>query len=148
MPQVEIEAERALAVAGELRVVVGKLIRKLRDQGPQQQDMSWSQIAALKRLENDGPMTVTQLAKAEGVRPQSMGATVAALQAAGLMSGEPHPTDGRQTILSLTPAFRKWIKAGRAAREDWLSRAIESRLSPAEQAKLAASVDLLKRLVD
>jgi DNA-binding MarR family transcriptional regulator len=148
MPQIEVETERALTVAGELRVVAGKLIRKLREQGPQQQDLSWSQIAALKRLETDGPMTVTALARAEGVRPQSMGATVAALQAVGLISGAPHPTDGRQTILQLTPAFRKWIKVRRAAREDWLSRAIETRLSPAEQARLAVGVDLLKRLVD
>jgi DNA-binding MarR family transcriptional regulator len=147
MPQAEAEIDRVLETAGELRVVIGKLIRKLREQGPQQ-DLSWSQTAALKRLESDGPMTVTMLAKAEGVRPQSMGATVAALQGAGLLAGEPHPTDGRQTILSLTPACRKWVKAGRAAREDWLSRAISSRFTASEQARLAASVALLKRLVD
>jgi DNA-binding MarR family transcriptional regulator len=148
MPHAEAELDRALETAGELRVVVGKLMRKLREQGPQQQDLSWSQIAALKRLETDGPMTVTALAKAEGVRPQSMGATVAALQAVGLVAGEPHPTDGRQTILQLTPAFRKWIKVRRAAREDWLSHAIEARLSASEQAKLVACIGLLKRLVD
>jgi DNA-binding MarR family transcriptional regulator len=147
MRQAEAQTERALSVASELRVVVGKLIRKLREQGPQQ-DLTWSQLAALKRLESDGPMSVTLLARGEGVRPQSMGATVATLQAAGLVMSEPHPTDGRQSILSLTPACRKWVKAGRAAREDWLSRAIETRLSANQQAKLANTLDLLKRLVD
>ena len=143
----EADAERAQTLSSELRVVIGKLIRKLREQGPQQ-DLTWSQLAALKRLESSGPMTVTSLARAEGVRPQSMGATIATLQAAGLVSGEPHPTDGRQTLLSLTPVCKKWAKAGRAAREDWLSRAIATRLSRKEKSKLAAHLDLLNRLVD
>ena len=147
MREAEAQTERALTLAGELRIALGKLIRKLRDQGPQQ-DLSWSQIAALKRLERDGPMSVTLLARAEGVRSQSMGATVARLQAAGLVDSQPHPTDGRQSMLSLTPACRKWVKAGRAAREDWLSRAIETRLSANEQVKLGAVLGLLNRLVD
>jgi DNA-binding MarR family transcriptional regulator len=82
------------------------------------------------------------------MRAQSMGPLVAALEAAGLVSGAPDPADGRQTILSLTDACRKWIQEGRAARQDWLTRTIQARLSPREQQDLAASVELLKRLVD
>jgi DNA-binding MarR family transcriptional regulator len=77
-----------------------------------------------------------------------MGATVAPLEAAGLLSGEPDPNDGRQTILSLTEACRTWIGEGRAARQDWLTRNIETKLSPEEQAVLAQGVELLKRLAD
>jgi len=69
-------------------------------------------------------------------------------QAAGLVSGTPDPTDGRQTILSLTAACREWIKAGRAAKEDWLFRAIRTKLASGEQEELATAVELLKRLVD
>ena len=69
---------RASVLAGELRVVVGKLIRRLREQ-VSPGDFTWSQLSVLKRLERDGPATVTTLARAEGVRPQSMGATVAVL---------------------------------------------------------------------
>src|SRR5690348_15515231 len=90
-------------LAGELRVVLSQLNRRLRDEA-QFGDFTWSQIKALTRLERDGPATVTALAQAEGVRPQSMGATVAVLKEAGLVSGAPDPTDGRQTVLSLTPA--------------------------------------------
>ncbi|HEY0780561.1 MAG TPA: MarR family transcriptional regulator [Gemmatirosa sp.] len=54
------------------------------------------------RLERDGPASVAELARAEGVRPQSMGATVAVLEAAGLVDGTPDPTGGRRTVLSLT----------------------------------------------
>jgi DNA-binding MarR family transcriptional regulator len=91
---------------------------------------------------------VTALAKAESVRPQSMGATVAALEAAGLVAGASDPRDGRQTILSLTPACRRMIREGRATREDWLFRALREHLNAEEQAELATGVELLKRLVD
>jgi DNA-binding MarR family transcriptional regulator len=105
-------------------------------------------LSVLGRLERDGPATVTVLARSEGMRPQSMGAIVAALEAAGIVTGEPDPADGRQTILSLAPAFRKKVKARRAATEDWLFKSIQSRLAPAEQDVLANGVELLKRLVD
>jgi len=109
---------------------------------------TWSQISVVIRLERDGPATVSALARAEGVRQQSMGATITVLQAADLVKGSPDPTDGRQTILSLTDACRKIIKAYRAAKEDWLFRAIQTKLSPAEQKELASALELLKRLAD
>lgn len=138
---------RLAATAHELRLVLGQLKRKLREQAPAG-DLSWSQISVLGHLERDGPQTVTALAKAEGVRPQSMGATVAALEAAGFVIGAPDPDDGRQTILSLTEACRTWIARHRAAREDWLLQAIGATLSAAEQDELARAVRLLKRLVE
>jgi DNA-binding MarR family transcriptional regulator len=135
----------ALALAVDLRVVIGQLRRRLREQASFG-DLTFSQTSVLSRLDREGPATVTSLARAEGMRPQSMGATVSALQAAGLVSGSPDPKDGRQTILSLTPTCQEWLKAGRAAREDWLFRTIQSKLSPAEQEELASAVELLKRL--
>ena len=142
------EAKNDLAgVAADLRVVIGKLTRKAREQASVG-DFTDSQKAALRRLELDGPATVTTLAKAEGVRPQSMGETLAVLKAAGLVAGSPDPTDGRQTVLSLTDECRKKVKAARAAKEDWLLRAIQTAFSPAEQMQLAIGVELLKRLAD
>ena len=141
------EAAHASALAAELRVLIGKLKRRLREEA-HSGDLTLSQTSVLSRLEREGPATVTTLARAEGVRPQSMGATVSDLEAAGLVSGAPDPADGRQTILSLTAACREMIKASRAAREDWLFRAIRTKLSPREQADLATGVELLKRLVD
>jgi DNA-binding MarR family transcriptional regulator len=141
------DAVRAHAVAEELRVLVGKLKRRLREEVGAG-DFTEPQTSVLLRLERDGPATVTTLARAEGMRPQSMGATVATLVSAGLVSGSPDPTDGRQTVLSLTAAARRTFKAIRAAREDWLFRAIRAKLSLREQKTLAAGVGLLKRLVD
>jgi DNA-binding MarR family transcriptional regulator len=91
---------------------------------------------------------VTTLARGEGVRPQSMGATISGLEAAGLVAGSPDPDDGRQTILRLTDAGRRWLEASRAARQDWLARAIETRLADDDLADLARAIPLLRRLAD
>ena len=99
------EVAHAHAVAGELRVVLGKLKRRLREEASLG-EFTLSQMSALSRLEREGPATVTTLARAEGVRPQSMGATVSVLEAAGFVTGSPDPADGRQTILSLTDTCR------------------------------------------
>ena len=141
------EAARALAVAGELGVLIGRLKRRLRDEATLG-DFTWSQMSVLSRLEREGPATVTTLARAEAVRPQSLGATVAVLEAAGLVRGTPDPADGRQTLLSLTDSCREKIVAGRAARADWLFRTIRTKLTAGEQAQLANAVELLKRLAD
>jgi DNA-binding MarR family transcriptional regulator len=77
-----------------------------------------------------------------------MGATVSALEEAGLVSRSSDPADGRRTILSLTNTCRELLKVTRAAKEDWLFRAIQTKLSSAEQEELAAALMLLKRLVD
>ena len=140
-------ATNATALAQDLAALIGKLKRRLREQA-QVGDLTPSQTSTLLRLEKDGPATASSLARAEGMRPQSMGAVVAMLEAAGMVRGAPDPNDGRQTILSLTDAFRKRIREGRAARHDWLSGAIQARLSPQEQDEVAAAVALLRRLVD
>jgi DNA-binding MarR family transcriptional regulator len=135
------------ALAENLRVVGVKLRRRLREQS-NVGDFTPSQMQVLALLEREGPATVTALARVQGVRPQSMGETLSTLKAAGFVNGAPDPNDGRQTVLSLTPAFRKKIKASRAAREDWLFRTIQTHFSAAEQQQLAIGVDLLKRLID
>ncbi|WP_315743716.1 MULTISPECIES: MarR family winged helix-turn-helix transcriptional regulator [unclassified Bradyrhizobium] len=142
-----VPAPRASALAAELRGLIGKLKRRLREQA-NVGDLTVSQIAVLLRLEKDGPATASQLARAEGMRAQSMGPIVAALEAAGLVKGAPDPSDGRQTIIALTDQCLDRIREGRAARQDWLSRTIDQRLSAEEQEQLRAAIALLKRLID
>ena len=141
------DESRISGLAADIRHVSGRLKRRLREQSDLG-DFTWPQLLVLSRLDRDGPATVTALAKAEAMRPQSMGAIVAALEEAGQVVGAADPNDGRQTILSLTPACRAWIKAGRAARQDWLFHTIRKTLSPDEQTQLANAIVLLKRLVD
>lgn len=139
--------DQVLQLAGELRILIGKLRRRLREES-HLGDITMSQASVLSRLEREGPATVSSLARAEGMRPQSMAATVLALSAAQMVTGSPDPLDGRQTILTLTDSCRAWIAASRAAREDWLARTIETRLTPAEVTELDRAVALLTRLTE
>lgn len=141
----EIDAAHALAV--ELRMLASQLRRRLRQEASAA-DWTESQRAVLLRLERHDGATVTELALAEGVRSQSMGATVATLIDAGYVKGEADPADGRRTLLSLTPQARKVFRQVRAAREDWLAHAVTERYTAAEQKQLAAAVRLLQRLLD
>src|ERR1039457_270405 len=122
-------------LAAEIRTVGGKLKRRLREHGGRS-DLTPSQVSVLLRLEKDGSATVSSLARAEGMRPQSMSAGVTPLQASGLVRGTPDPHDGRQTLMSLTPKCLKSIQEGRAARQDWLTARISQKLSIQEQEKL------------
>src|ERR1700744_4741111 len=106
-------SRQAEALAGEIRVVFSKLKRRLREQ-VRTGDFTDAQKSLILRLERDGPATVSELARAEALRPQSMRVTVAALEAKGAVKGKPDPKDGRQTILSLTPSTLKILGTGRA----------------------------------
>jgi DNA-binding MarR family transcriptional regulator len=141
------EAPSVTLLAGELRISLGKLIRRVREQA-HPGDFTSAQKSVLLRLDRDGPTTVSALARAESVRPQSMRITVVGLEALGAIKGEPDPTDGRQTLIDLTPDFRKTLKVSRAAKDDWLVRALQVQLSPQEQGELATAVKLLQRLAD
>jgi DNA-binding MarR family transcriptional regulator len=141
------DAARAAAVASDLRVLIGKLVRRLRQQ-VSPSSLSWSQVAVIGHLERQGPATVSALAGAENMRPQSMSTIVASLEAAGLVSGAPDPIDGRQTIWSVTEKSRQWIKRTRLLREDWLFQVIRTNFSTQEQKDLARGIELLKRVAD
>jgi len=135
------------ASAEALAAIVPKLRRRLREHGSLG-DLTPSQVAVLLRIERDGPATAARLAQAESMRPQSMSAIVAALQEQDFLESSPDPNDGRQAILSLTASCKKRIKSNRAARRDWLSHLIRTKLTTAEQKQLAQSIELLQRLAD
>jgi DNA-binding MarR family transcriptional regulator len=132
-------------LASDLRVVLGRLVRRLR---AERRDMSLAQVTVLGRLDRVGPAAVSDLAAGERVRPQSMAATVAALLAAGLVSRAPDAEDRRRVLISLTPAGEEALAADRRRREGWLSDAIERDLSPKERRVLAEAAALLARIAE
>jgi DNA-binding MarR family transcriptional regulator len=142
-----IQTGLASTLAAEMRAVFRKLKLRLREHGGRD-DLTPSQVSVLLRLEKDSSTTVSSLARMEGMRPQSMSAVVTPLQESGLVSGSPDPSDGRQTLMSLTPKCLKLLQDGRAARQDWLTTRISQKLSVQEQEKLQAALALLTRLVE
>lgn len=125
---------------------IGLLIRRLRAAIPSH-ELSLSERSALRRLETEGPATIADLARAERVRPQSMGATIAALEDAALIQRTPHPTDGRQVLIRITPAGAVLRKDTKDARHAWLAQAI-SHLTPEEQATLFRAAEILRRIAE
>jgi DNA-binding MarR family transcriptional regulator len=132
------------ALASELRVVIGQLVRRLRAQQP----FSLTQMAVLKRLDAGDPVSVSDLAAAEHVRPQSMAQTVGDLEADGLVAREPDPRDRRRALVRLTGAGRTAIEDQRRRRDDWLAQAMERELSAEEREALERALPLLRRLVE
>ncbi|HEX6459854.1 MAG TPA: MarR family transcriptional regulator [Thermoleophilaceae bacterium] len=130
--------------ASELRVVLGHLIRRLRAE----HRFPLSQGAVLGRLDREGPQSVSDLAAAERVRPQSMAQTVSDLESDGLVERTPDPGDRRRALVSLTTQGNDALQADRRQRDGWLARAIADDLSPEEQAVLRDAVEVLRRLAD
>jgi DNA-binding MarR family transcriptional regulator len=133
------------AVTGFLEAV-GVLVRRARAQMVLH-DLSWSESAVIGRLARHGPMTTAELARAEGVKPQSMGTTIAELEDKGLVHRKPHPTDGRQFNIELTAKGVAARKSTYEAKHKWLSHAI-AQLDERERETLFAAGDVIKRLVE
>jgi DNA-binding MarR family transcriptional regulator len=91
-------------------------------------------------------MTTADLARAEFMTPQSMGASVAELEEHGLVARTDDPSDGRRKLVSLTRAGSQVLAESRARRRTWLTRAIETELDPSEQRRLLAALELLRRV--
>jgi DNA-binding MarR family transcriptional regulator len=131
-------------LASELPVVLGQLVRRLRAE----RGLSLAHGSVMGRLDREGPMSTSDLAALERVRPQSMAQTVSDLQADGMVSRRPDPDDGRKALLELTDSGRQALDTNRRLREGWLIEAIAERCSGAELQTLAAAVPLLRMLAE
>jgi DNA-binding MarR family transcriptional regulator len=132
-------------VAGELRTSISLLVRRLR-QAPIPGELTLPERAALTRLERGGPATSAALARVERISPQSMGTTLAALEARGLVERRRDPGDGRRVILSLTPGGLQAVRDRRSARTEQLAHALAAGFSEREVEQLRAAAPLLERL--
>ena len=129
--------------ASELRVVLGQLIRRLRAE----HRFPLLHASVLGRLDREGPRSVSDLATAERVRPQSMAQTVRELESDGLVKRTPDPDDGRRAIVTMTAAGRKTLEADRGRRVGWLVSAIEE-LPKSDQEVLSRATSIIGRLAD
>src|SRR5246500_2640643 len=136
------------AAVNDFVLAVGLLVRRIRaDAPPEFQDFSWTQTAVLRRLEKDGPATTAELARAEGVKPQSMATAIASLEEMGLVERKAHPTDGRQFNINLKAKGVAMRKSINKAKLMWLSQAM-AKLNEQERATLFKAGEIIKRMVE
>jgi DNA-binding MarR family transcriptional regulator len=140
-------SDTAARAARDLTVVFNRLRRRLRSVA-EDEDLTPPQVSALTLVGKHGAATASALASAEGVRPQSMAATLAALDRAGLIHRNPDPEDGRRQLVTLTPAGRERIEGDRRARHRWLARTLEERYDEEERQALLDALTLLERLTE
>ncbi len=142
----DTQADLAPQVAVDLRAVVARLLRRFREAGADD-SITPPQASALARLGKGGVSTVSALAHVEKVRPQSMAATVEALETLGLVTRSQDPNDGRRQIIDVTEAGWARIEGAREAGAAWLEQRLASDLSPAELATLHAATAILERVL-
>jgi DNA-binding MarR family transcriptional regulator len=131
-------------LAHELRETVGRLVRRLRaEPGPPA-----AQLTVLGRLDRSGAASISNLAAAERMRPQSMAQTVHDLEAAGLVSRRPDPDDKRRAFIELTHDGRSALRETRARREGWLAETLDRELDAHERELLGEALALLGRIAD
>lgn len=134
-------------VAAALYLSVGLLRRRLR-QLPAGGGLSLPESSALRRLERDGPCTVTALARAEQISVQSIGATLGALEGRGLIKRQSDPADGRRAVMSVTESGLAALSDKRDSRIAQLAGALATGFSPAELDQLRAVAPLIERLAE
>jgi DNA-binding MarR family transcriptional regulator len=125
---------------------IGLLVRRVRAAAASH-ELSLTESAVMARLAKEGPTTTADLARAEGMKPQSMGTTVAALENMGIVERKPHPTDGRQMNIELTDTGVAVRKSARDAKRTWLAQAVAG-LDEQERETLFAAGRIIKRLAE
>jgi DNA-binding MarR family transcriptional regulator len=127
-----------------MRLAVMRLSRRLRAQRVDT-TVTLTHLAALSTLQRHGPMSPGELAAYERVQPPSMTRVVVALENLGLVTRTPHPTDGRQVIIDLTPAAEELLADEARAREAWLASRLQE-LSAEDRAVLREAAAIMDKL--
>ena len=128
----------------DLTLAIGLLVRRVRA-ASSAHGLSMTETSVMSRLMREGPATTAELARAEAMKPQSMGTTVAALEEMGFVERKAHPTDGRQIRIAPTDKGAAMQQSVKDARRSWLAEAI-THLDKDEQATLFAAGKIMKRL--
>jgi DNA-binding MarR family transcriptional regulator len=132
------------ALAHDLRLAVMRLSRRLRSQRVDT-SVTLTHLAALSTLKRHGPMSPGELAAHERVQPPSMTRVVVALEGLGMVTRTPHPTDGRQVVIDLTPAAEALLGDEARAREAWLTGRLQQ-LSREEREVLREAAVIMDKL--
>jgi DNA-binding MarR family transcriptional regulator len=132
-------------LAARLRLAVTRLNRRLRAEADS--GLTASGTAALATIGRRGPLPLGELAALEGVKPPSMTATVATLEAEGLIARTGDESDRRVSRVALTARGRQRLERARSRKTAYLAARLE-RLDERQLEQLDQAVSLFELLLE
>ena len=132
-------------VAGNLRVALMRTVRRLKRETDGEHSVSV--IAALASVNSRGPLTLSELAEAEGVSRPSMTVLAASLFEQNLVSRELDASDGRLVRVHITQAGKRVLERSRTRRNAYLAKRLGT-LTVEELRTLDQAATILLRLVE
>ena|ERR1700761_1921001 len=137
-----------IQLASDLRIAVGRLIKKLRKESPTAQHLSLTERSTMGNLYRDGALLPSELAAMEMITNQSMSQVLNHLSELGYITRTISETDKRKVHISLSEAGANMLLQFRHERDEWLANAINQTCTPAEQELLKQALAPLNKLVD
>jgi DNA-binding MarR family transcriptional regulator len=135
-------------VATQLRITIHRLVKLLRRQTRNEAQLSLTERATLGLLYNEGQMAPSDIARTEKVTTQSMSQVINHLFDVGYIDRTPSDDDKRKVLLSLTPAGRAYVEQVRQDKQEWLTKALHEKVTPAEKDLLREALQILTKLID
>ncbi len=132
-------------VASNLRVALMRMVRRLKRETDGEHSVSV--IAALGSLNSRGPLTLGELAEAEGVSRPSMTVLAASLLDQNLISRRPDPSDGRLVRVHINQAGKRVLERSRTRRNAYLAKRLGA-LDGDELRLVDEAATILLRLVE
>ena len=137
--------DRLLETAAKLRLAIVRTARRMRQEAGT--DLSPTLTAALATIERHGPITPSELAAVERIKRPTATRIAAALEADELIVRAPDPSDGRGSLLSISPRGRDLVRRLRKRKNAYLSRRLRE-LSEDDVEALERAAEVLERMLE
>lgn len=127
-------------------MAITRMARRLRQASGMGGEISPTLAAALATIERTGPLTPSALAERERIQRPTATRVVTQLEAMGLVTRTPDPSDARASHVAITRAGTTLLKRIRSRKNEYLARRLRE-LTTAELATLDQASAILERLL-
>ena len=131
--------------AARLRLAITRTARRMRQEAGS--ELGPSSMAALATVERAGPLTPSELAKHERIQRPTATRLLARLSELGLVERTADPSDGRCSIVTITPEGRALLKRLRSRKNAYLARRMKG-LPDDDVAALERAAEILERVLE
>ena len=131
--------------ASRLRLAITRTARRMRQEA--NPELGPASLSALASIDRHGPLTPSELAKAEHIQRPTATRLLAGLSEKGLVTRAADPTDGRCSIVSTTPEGKAMLKHLRGRKNAYLAKRMKD-LSDDDVAALERAAEILERVLE